>query len=132
MADLNDFAGGDEIVIEIKNDNPKKANEDIGLRISILNPESEKLNALRRKHADDNVRTFLENPKASVSEVTEAQQLELVAEAIVGWEWHSGATFGGQALAFNKENVMKVLKEAKHKFVYSQVLRAFTDKSRFF
>lgn len=132
MSDINDFAAADEIIVEIKNDNPKKASENIGLRVSIMSAEDSRLDELRRKQADSNVRTFLENSSASVSEITTEQNFDLVAAAVTGWEWYDGATFKGEALTFTKENVMRVLKEAKHKFVFNQLFRAFSDKSRFF
>lgn len=132
MGDINDFAAADEIIVEIKNDNPRKADENIGLRISIMSAEDGRLDEVRRKQADGNVKTFMQDPSASVAEITQQQNFELVAAAITGWEWYDGATFKGEALAFNKENVMRLLKEAKHKFVFNQLFKAFTDKSRFF
>ncbi len=96
--------------------------EPIGVRISLLHVDDERLKKIKRKFADEKYRLEARGKHLKAEDI-ENNLHELLCSAIVGWEWYNPtgtakdkgykedgqATFKGSIPEFSKTNVMAVI-----------------------
>lgn len=98
----------------------------IGLEITLYSMENKAVKQAQRLIQNKRMAMKSEDVTA---EILERQNLELLASAFCSWEWKGEATFKGEKLEFNKDNVMKVLSVG---WIKDQVNIALGDTASFF
>ncbi|MGB1561546.1 MAG: hypothetical protein ACPHN2_08620 [Sinimarinibacterium flocculans] len=100
--------------------------EPIGLTLTLLPSSDDRVRAAARRIQNERL---ARRAVKVTAEQLEAQGAAMLVAHISGWKWAEGVTFGGETLAFNEENVRKVLKKA---WIRKQVDDATTDEASFF
>lgn len=103
--------------------------ENIGIRVTIMSPNDKRLKRVIRRITDQNLQKN-KRGKGIKAEDIEENQLELISNALTGWEWYGDATFQGEKPEFTVENVKKVCKEFPE--FMEQIDEEMGDTSRFF
>lgn len=100
-----------ERIVEILTPGTKQP---LGVRVSILHINDERLRKLKRQFQDERLRLEARG-KQMKSETIESNLSELTFAAMTGWEWYSPsgnkedqAKFKGSVPEFNKRNVMEI------------------------
>lgn len=86
------------------------SNQPTGLKITLLPPGDDKVEAARRKQM--NRRMNSRNTKMTAEQI-EAENMEILLVYVGGWEWTGTASFQGEKLEHNPDNVRRVLKSAR-------------------
>ncbi len=124
--DLSDFKPVERI-IEILN--PKTGSE-IGLRVSIISLNDERVMKVKRKIQDEKLRLEMRG-KNFKSEDIEENRNALIFAAITGWEFHSGLEWNKEkSPVLNQKNLVQLLTE--HVWVREQIEEAISDEQAFF
>lgn len=98
-----------------------------GLVIEVASVETEAVKKMQRKNIDKALRS--RNRKLTAEQLEHSNR-EMVAAAVVSWDWSKDATWvGGKKLEFTFDNVMTVLGAD---WVYSQVKETVDDNAAFF
>ena len=80
--------------------------EPIGLHLTLRPLDSPEVEKVRRRNI--NKRLAARNQRLTAEQI-EANAKDLLVAAVAGWEWDEEATFEGEQLKFNEDNVRKVL-----------------------
>lgn len=103
--------------------------ENIGLRISILSLEDEKLAKIRRRILDQRLQLEAKGKTFKVENL-ENNSMTLLLAAITGWEWYGDIDFNGEKPDFTLVNVRKVLEDVA--FIRAQVDQEIGKTEDFF
>lgn len=98
-----------------------------GLAFELASADSDAVKRVQRRQLDKMLRSG-RNKKPSAEEI-EAQTIERIGAAVVGWTWADKASWGGTKLEFTKENVATVLGTP---WVRSQIQEVIEDEAGFF
>jgi hypothetical protein len=109
--------------IEIKH---PATHQPTGLVLHLLPFTDPKVKAVQRKIT--NARLNRRNQKLTAEQI-EANSIEIAMAAVSGWEWKGDASFNGQKLAFDRDNLRTVLSVD---WIRSQVDEELGDESGFF
>lgn len=114
-------------IIEIKH--PVNDSENIGIRVTIISLNDEKMKSVRRRFI--NKRLELEKKgKSFRADDIEDNELDLLVASITGWEWYGDVEFNGSKPEFTQANVRKVLTEFE--WFKNQIAEAVGDDKAFF
>jgi len=114
-------------IIEIKH--PVNDSENIGIRVTIISLNDEKMKSVRRRFI--NKRLELEKKgKSFRADDIEDNELDLLVASITGWEWYGDVEFNGSKPEFTQANVKKVLTEFE--WFKNQIAEAVGDDKAFF
>lgn len=106
---MDDFADvkPEEITFEILS---PRTGENAGIRVTVMSSDDERMKPIMRRiqngHIDRNKRG-----KTIKSEEIEENALDLLAAAVVSWEWY-GTTWKGEVPEHSRKNVKEVLRES--------------------
>lgn len=123
MNDISSISPGTNVV-EIVHPH---TGDPIGLKITLRSQHSAEVQAVNRRITNDRLRTRSKNITA---EKLEAAGIEVLTAAIVKWEWEGDASFGGEKLECNPQNIRRVMREAP--WIKAQVDDAFGNEAAFF
>jgi hypothetical protein len=139
MADIADIKSSDRTVEALH----PGTGTPVGIRLTIMSVEDERLKSLRRKFIDD--RQYAEaRGKTLKAEQIEENQITLNTAAITGWEWYNPTgkegdkgydpdampDFHGEVPEFNKKNVRAVMTEVE--WLRFFITNEFSDTKAFF
>lgn len=114
-------------IIEIKH--PVNDSENIGIRVTIISLNDEKMKSVRRRFI--NKRLELEKKgKSFRADDIEDNEIDLLVASITGWEWYGDVEFNGSKPEFTQANVRKVLTEFE--WFKNQIAEAVGDDKAFF
>ncbi|MBO7735341.1 MAG: hypothetical protein J6S67_22435 [Methanobrevibacter sp.] len=114
-------------IIEIKH--PVNDSENIGIRVTIISLNDEKMKSVRRRFI--NKRLELEKKgKSFRADDIEDNEIDLLVASITGWEWYGDIEFNGSKPEFTQANVRKVLTEFE--WFKNQIAEAVGDDKAFF
>ncbi len=104
--------------------------EPIGVRVTVMSLNDERLKKVRRKFLDSRLQLEARG-KHLKAETVEENRDELAFSAMIDWEWYlPEVNFEGTKPSFNKSNVFKVF--AQLPWFRLQIEQAFEDEKAFF
>lgn len=114
-------------IIEIKH--PSDENENIGIRVTIVSLNDEKMKSVRRRFINKRLELEKKGKSFKANDIEE-NELDLLMASIIGWEWYGDIDFNGEKPEFNENNVKKVLTEFE--WFKNQIAEAVGDDKAFF
>ena len=114
-----------ERVVEILH---PKTGKEIGLTVTVVSLEDEKLKAIKRKFLDAKARAESRGKTLKIEETEEFDTM-MIFTAMTGWAWGENASYNGQKLDFNLKNVREVITNVY--WIRQQLLEAITDGDSF-
>jgi hypothetical protein len=117
-----------ERIIEILH---PKTEEPIGIRVSLVSIDDERLKKIKRNFLNERMR-LEQRGKHFTADDIEDNRLIITFGAMTGWEWYKDdLTLNGEKKpAFNQKNVYDVLKNCH--FFSSQIEKEVEDEKAFF
>lgn len=104
--------------------------EELGVRISLLSLEDQKLKQLKRRLTDERIRLESKGKSFKAADLEENGN-EILLASVTGWEWYSqNITFHGQKPEFNRKNFLEVIGELP--WFKAQIEVAISDEQAFF
>lgn len=103
--------------------------EKLGITVSILSLNDERMAQIRRKIQNKRIELEKRN-KTFKADDLEENELELLCASMTGWVWDGEADYHGEKPAFNEKNVKAVLKELP--WFRQQITEAIGDEKAFF
>lgn len=130
MADITDIKQASKTLEILRPDNGAK----FGLVLTLLPADDSRVKRLQRRIADANLKIRAKG-KAPTSEQLEENRLDLLSEAISGWEWGAGedgeqATFRGETPDCTPRTKRELLTVAP--WIAGQVDEAYADEAGFY
>lgn len=116
-----------ERIIEITH---PKTGENIGVRVSLVSVDDEKLKNIKRNIKDKQLRLEARGKHFNAEQI-EDNTFDMMFVAMTGWEWYGDITFGDlKNPPFNEKNVKAVLKACS--FFVDQIDKEVADTQAFF
>lgn len=104
--------------------------EALGLSITLISPDDPRMRKIIRRITDQALSKRQKNKAFSAEEV-ETNQIALMTEAVIGWDWYGAdVSFHGDKPEFNAINVRKVIAELP--FVRAQLDEEMGETKSFF
>ena len=103
--------------------------EKIGVSVTVLSINDEKMAAAKRRIQNKKLEIDRRG-KTFKADDLEENEMELLTNAITGWNWEGDVDFHGEKPAFNEKNVKAVLKELT--WFKQQIMEAVGDEKAFF
>lgn len=102
----------------------------LGIKVSLISMDDEKMMRVRRKIQDERFRQESKGKHMKSEELEDNTEL-LLFTAMTGWEWYGkDVTFNGKKPEFSRASVSEVFKELP--WFKKQVDEAVSDESAFF
>ena len=102
---------------------------ELGVKVSILSINDDKLKKIKRKIQDDKLR-LESRGKNFKSDDIEDNTNKLVFNAVTGWVWEKDVTFKGAVPDFNQKTFNEVMNELP--WFRNQLEEAISDEKAFF
>lgn len=115
-----------EIMVDIVH---PKTHEKLGITVTVVSLNDDKMKKLKRKIADENYRLQSRGKTMKSSDV-EDNVIALTSEAMTGWIWEGDANWKGEKPQFNPKTVKEVLNELP--WFLEQVSVAISEERDFF
>ena len=115
-----------ERIIEIKH--PAK-DENLGIRVTIVSMNDEKVKYIRRKFINNRIELEKKGKSFKADDI-ESNEIDLLLACITGWDWYGDIDFNGSKPEFNEANVKKVLNTFR--WFKDQLTEAVSDEKAFF
>jgi hypothetical protein len=106
-----------------------KTKEPIGVTVSILSINDDRLKNIKRKIQDQRLNLERKGKNFKSSDIEE-NEIALLFGAMVGWSWEGDACYKGEKPAFNKQNVSEVMTDLT--WFKDQVMEEISDEENFF
>jgi hypothetical protein len=116
-----------ERIVEIKS--PADAEENIGIRVTLLSVSDNSLKALKRKFQDKKLK-LEQRGKNWTAEQLDENQKELAFAAMTGWEWYGDVDYKGKKPAFDRATVYQLFDELP--WFLTQIQAAMSEEQSFF
>ncbi len=100
----------------------------VGLTVELTNVNDQRVKSEQRRIIDK-INHKRVRGKVPKTEENEADRLEYLASAIVGWDWAPDGSFGGEKLAVNRPNALKLLGVV---WIADQIDEALAEEAHFF
>ena len=121
-----------ENTVEIKH---PATDEKLGVRVTIMSPDDERMKAIKRKVTDFNIQKQKRGKTLNAVEI-ENNENALIIATMTGWEWYGkddkgeDVSFEGKKPNFNPKNINAVFK--KLPWFKAQVSEVLDDEKGFF
>lgn len=118
----------------------------LGIRISLVSMNDERVKKIRRKIQDEKLRLESRGKSFKADDV-ESNTNELLFSAMTGWEWYNptgkpgdkeyneerqAAWKGNKSPEFNRANVMSILNDPSAYWIGDQISEALSEEKAFF
>lgn len=122
---MNDLSTIQPVARKIAITHPASGDE-TGLVLHLQSMSSPEVKAVQRRTMEQ----ALKQGRRKVDlEKAEQNRIELLATAVIGWDWNGDASWGGEKLTFTKANVRKVLGAS---WLRDQIDAELGDEAAFF
>lgn len=103
--------------------------QEIGVRISLVSINDERLKKVKRRIQDEKLRLEARGKNFKSEDIEENRNV-LIFNAITGWDWSGDTNFHGEKPVFNLKNITDVMNELP--WLREQVEEAISDEQAFF